>query len=181
LLRWKDGDLEARDQLIPLVYDELHGLARQYMAGERADHTLQPTALVNEAYLRLIQVRRVSWADRRHFFAMSARIMRRVLVDFARARRSHKRGAGEVTVSFDEDFPIVHESAAAIIAVDDALATLAQLDQRKCHVIELRFFAGLTIEETAEVLKVSTDTVLRDWRMAKAWLSRELSESRDVT
>lgn len=150
------------------------------MTGERADHTLQPTALVNEAYLRLIQVQKVSWADRRHFFAMSARIMRRVLVEFARARKSQKRGGGEVTVTFDEDLPMVSESEAGVVALDDALDALAQFDARKSQVVELRFFGGLTLVEAAEVLEVSPDTVLRDWRLAKAWLSRQLASSRDL-
>jgi RNA polymerase sigma factor (TIGR02999 family) len=153
-------------------------MARRQMAGERANHTLQPTELVNEAYLRLVQVRRVTFKDRAHFFAMSARVMRRVLVDFARARRYQKRAPDVAMIQFDEDLPVMDESAAGVVALDDALEALAQIDGRKTRVIELRFFAGLTIDEVAAVLDVSVDTVMRDWRLAKAWLSRELRRTR---
>ena len=158
-----------------LVHDELHRIAEQFMAGERVDHTLQPTALVNEAYLRLANVQKVAWVDRNHFFAMSARVMRRVLVDFARLRRAQKRGAGELVITLDPDVGIAHEPAAGVLALDDALEALAQLDDRKSQVVELRFFGGLSIADVAQVLDVSVDTVMRDWRLAKAWLSRELS------
>jgi RNA polymerase sigma factor (TIGR02999 family) len=174
LVRWGQGDRAAIDELIPLVHRELHRIAQQYMAGERGAHTLQPTALVNEAYMRLVQVHRVNWKDRAHFFAMSARVMRRVLVDFARTRRYQKRGGGVSLVTFDEDLPVTDESAAGVVALDDALEALARLDERKSRIIELRFFAGLTVEESAEALDVSRDTILRDWRLAKAWLAREL-------
>jgi RNA polymerase sigma-70 factor, ECF subfamily len=174
LVRWGQGDNAARDELIPLVHDELHRIACRYMAGERAGHTLQPTALVNEAYLRLIDVQRVRWTDRTHFLAISARLMRRVLVDFARARRSQKRGGGVDMVTFDEELPVFDESAASVVALDEALQTLGAFDERKSRVIELRFFGGLSIAETALALDVSPDTVMRDWRLAKAWLSRAL-------
>jgi RNA polymerase sigma-70 factor (ECF subfamily) len=184
LLRWRQGDQDAMDELMPLVCEELRRMARHYMAGERATHTLQPTALVNEAYLRLVNVRQVGWKDRAHFFAMSARVMRRVLVDFARAHRYQKRGGGVSFVTFDEALAVSDESAAGVVALDCALEALAQIDERKSRVVELRFFAGLTIEETAAALDVSPDTVMRDWRLAKAWLSRELlkdSARRDST
>jgi RNA polymerase sigma factor (TIGR02999 family) len=174
LVRWGQGDNAARDELIPLVHDELHRIACRYMAGERAGHTLQPTALVNEAYLRLIDVQRVRWTDRTHFLAISARLMCRVLVDFARARRSQKRGGGVDMVTFDEELPVFDESAASVVALDEALQTLGAFDERKSRVIELRFFGGLSIAETALALDVSPDTVMRDWRLAKAWLSRAL-------
>lgn len=178
LVRWGQGDNAARDELIPLVHDELHRIAFRYMAGERASHTLQPTALVNEAYLRLIDVQRVRWTDRTHFLAVSARLMRRVLVDFARARRSQKRGGGVDMVTFDEELPVLDESAAGVVALDEALQTLAAFDERKSRVIELRFFGGLSVDETALALDVSPDTVMRDWRLAKAWLSRALRPTR---
>ena len=157
LVAWGRGDEAALQQLIPLVHRELHQIARRCLKGERPGHTLQPTALVNEAYLRLVDVRRMSWQDRTHFFAMSARLMRRVLVDFARSRQYQKRGGGVMKVSLDE-----------------ALTTLSAIDERKARVIEMRFFGGLTAEETAAVLDVSRETVLRDWRLARAWLMREL-------
>jgi len=178
LVRWGQGDREAMDKLIPLVHQELHRIARRFMAGERATHTLQPTALINEAYVRLVQVRQVQWKDRTHFFAMSASVMRRVLVDFARARRNQKRGGAMALVTFDDQLPVRDESAAGVVALDDALQALASVDERKSRIIELRFFAGLSVEETAEVLDVSRDTVLRDWRLAKAWLARELRDDR---
>ena len=152
-------------------------MARQCMAGERPNHVLQPTALVNEAYLRLVDLQQVNWTDRMHFFYMSARLMRRVLVDFARARRSQKRGGGAVLVALDPQLPVSDESDASVLALNDALEALEQFDQRKSQVVELRFFAGLSVEETATVLKVSPDTVMRDWRLAKAWLSREMDHT----
>jgi RNA polymerase sigma factor (TIGR02999 family) len=179
LLRWGQGDRAAIDELVPLVHQELHRIALRYMAGERPGHTLQPTALVNEAYLRLVQVHRVNWKDRAHFFAMSARVMRRVLVDFARMRRDQKRGGGVSLVTFDENLDVSDETAAGVVALDDALEALARVDERKSRIIELRFFAGLSVEETAEALDVSRDTVLRDWRLAKAWLARELRRTGD--
>jgi RNA polymerase sigma factor (TIGR02999 family) len=147
------------------------------MKGERHGHTLQATALVNEAYLRLVDVRRVDWQNRAHFFAMSARLMRRILVDFARSKRYKKRGGSAVRVTFSEDLPIASDRPNKLVAIDDALKTLDQIDSRKSQVVELRFFGGLSVEETAEVLAVSPATVMRDWKLAKAWLAREITES----
>jgi RNA polymerase sigma factor (TIGR02999 family) len=173
LLAWRQGDDAARDALVPLVYQELRRLARRHMRGEQPDHTLQATALVNEAWLRLIDVHRVQWQDRAHFFAMASRMMRRVLVDAARARRAHKRGAGrDVTLDSRVDLGVPLNFDA--IALDDALAGLERLDPRKCQVVELRFFGGLSVEETAETLNVSSATVARDWTFARTWLRREL-------
>ena len=152
-------------------------MARQCLAGERPNHVLQPTALVNEAYLRLVDLQQVNWTDRMHFFYMSARLMRRVLVDFARARLSQKRGGGAVLVALDPQLPVSDESDASVLALNDALEALEQFDQRKSQVVELRFFAGLSVKETAKVLKISPDTVMRDWRLAKAWLSREMDHT----
>jgi RNA polymerase sigma-70 factor, ECF subfamily len=174
LLAWSDGDEQALDRLMPLVHDELHRLAHRYMAGERPDHPLQTTALVNEAYLRLVDSSRVRWQNRAHFFAVSAVLMRRILVDVARARQKQKRGGDAVSVTFDDALAISHEPNPALIALDDALKALAAIDARKSKVVELRFFGGLSVDETAEVLKVSSVTVMRDWAMAKAWLLREL-------
>jgi len=174
LLAWNEGDAQALDRLMPLVQDELHRLAHRYMAGERPGHPLQTTALINEAYLRLIDSSRVRWQNRSHFFAVSAQLMRRILVDFARARDKLKRGGDAVQVSLDEAMEIPREPSADLIALDDALTTLATFDERKSKVIELRFFGGLSVEETAEVLKVSPATVMRDWGLAKIWLLREL-------
>lgn len=178
LLAWNDGDEQALDRLMPLVHDELHRLARRYMAGQRSDHPLQTTALVNEAYLRLVDSSRVRWQNRAHFFAVSAQLMRRILVDFARARQRVKRGGDVVQVTFDEALAISQGPNAALIALDDALRALAAVDERKSKVVELRFFGGLSVEETAQVLKVSSITVMRDWAMAKAWLLRELDPQR---
>jgi RNA polymerase sigma factor (TIGR02999 family) len=182
LLRaWGSGDPAALDRLTPLVYDELHRLARHYMRKERAGNTLQTTALVNEAYLRLVDAKGAGWHDRVHFFAVSAQIMRRILVDAARARSSFKRGGGarrvEHSSAFDLDaIPDVSSGRdRELVAIDDALNTLAGMDPRKARVIELRFFGGLSVEETAEVLKISPQSVMRDWKLAKAWLTRELS------
>jgi RNA polymerase sigma factor (TIGR02999 family) len=178
LLAWNDGDERALECLMPLVHDELHRLAHRYMAGERSDHPLQTTALVNEAYLRLVDSSRVRWQNRAHFFAVSAQLMRRILVDFARARQKVKRGGDAVQVTFDEALTVSHEPNAALIALDDALKALAAVDERKSKVVELRFFGGLSVDETAQVLKVSSITVLRDWALAKAWLLRELDQNR---
>jgi RNA polymerase sigma factor (TIGR02999 family) len=174
LQAWSDGDEAALDKLMPLVYRELHRLAERYMAGERPGHTLQTTALVNEAYLRLVDVREVSWQNRAHFFAVSAQFMRRILVEFARSRHALKRGAESPPVSLDEAGELSLERAADLVALDDALETLAAMDPRRSRVVELRYFGGLTVEETAEVLKVSAETVMHDWKLAKAWLLREL-------
>ena len=175
LLRaWGDGDDGALEQLAPLVEGELRRLARAYMRRERRDHTLQPTALVNEAFLRLTDARRVRWQDRAHFLGISARLMRRVLVDHARSRGYQKRGGGAERVTLEDGLVASPEPAVDVLALDRALEALAAVDDRKSRVIELRFFGGLTVEETAEVLHVSPDTVKRDWRLAKLWLLREL-------
>ena len=176
LLRaWSEGDEQALEKLVPLVYAELHRLARHYMAGERAGHTLQTSALVNEAYLRLVDFKNVNWQNRAHFFGVSAQLMRRILVDFARSRRSLKRGGEILTVSLEEGSIASPGTGADVVALDDALKTLAAMDPRRSRVVELRFFGGLSAEETAEVLKVSAETVLHDWKLAKVWLLRELS------
>jgi RNA polymerase sigma factor (TIGR02999 family) len=175
LIDWRGGDQAALEQLIPLVHDELRRLARRHMAHEHAGHTLQATALVNEAYVRLIDVRQVKWQDRAHFFAMSSRLMRRILVDFARSKGYQKRGGGAQKVSFDEALVVSQEPGQNLVALDDALNALAAFDTRKTQVVEMRFFGGLSVEETAEALKISVDTVMRDWKFAKAWLLRELS------
>jgi len=176
LLRaWGGGDETAFDELVPLVHEELRRLARRYMRHERPGHTLQATALVNEAYLRLIDVNRVPWQNRAHFFAMAARVMRRILVDAARARRYQKRGGGAPKVSLDEALLVSSEPGQDLVALDDALNALAAMDPRRGQVVEMRFFGGLTVAETAEALHVSVDTVMRDWGLATAWLLRELS------
>jgi len=175
LQAWAAGDEAARDKLIPLVYKELHALAHHYMAGEEADGTLQTTALVNELYVRLVDVRRAAWTDRSHFFAVCAQLMRRVLVDVARARKALKRGGHAVHVPVDEHAVASPEPPVDILALDSALDRLAAFDPRKSRVVELRFFGGLDIEQTAAALDVSPQTVMRDWRLAKVWLLRELS------
>jgi RNA polymerase sigma-70 factor, ECF subfamily len=174
LLAWGRGEPSAFDQLVPLVHDELRRLARQYMARERRDHTLQASALVNEAYLRLIDLKQMQWQNRAHFFAMSARVMRRILVDFARARRNEKRGGSAPRVTLDEALLPPNETSQDLLALNDALHALAVVHPRKSEVVELRYFGGLSLEETAEALHVSIDTVKRDWRFAKMWLLREL-------
>jgi len=176
LIDWRNGDQAALEQLIPLVHDELRRVARRHMAHERAGHTLQATALVNEAYVRLIDVRQVKWQDRAHFFAMSSRLMRRVLVDFARSKGYQKRGGGAHKVSLDEALVVSTEPGRDLVALDDALHALAAFDPRKAQVVEMRFFGGLSVAETAEALNVSVDTVMRDWKLAKAWLLRELKQ-----
>ena len=175
LQAWGNGDEQALEKLTPLVYEELHQMAHRYMARQAPDHTLQTTALVNEVYLRLVDVRELTWQNRAHFLAVCAKLMRRILTDFARSRRSWKRGGEAQTVSLDEGLIISEEPRADLLALDDALNHLEALDLRKSDVVELRFFGGLTVDETAEVLKVSPDTVLRDWRLAKDWLVRDLS------
>jgi RNA polymerase sigma factor (TIGR02999 family) len=178
LLRaWSGGDESALEKLMPLVYDELHRLAHRYMARERADHnTLQTTALVNEAYLRLIDADRVHWQDRAHFFAISAKLMRRILVDFARTRGYQKRGGDVRKVALDEALVVSPEPDGDLVRLDDSLTALSEIDPRKARVVELRYFGGLSVEETAEVLKISTITVIRDWNMAKLWLLKELKQ-----
>jgi len=174
LVAWSGGDRSALDQLAPVVYEELRRQARALMARERPGHTLQTTALVNEAYLRLVDCNRMRWQDRAHFFAVSAQMMRRVLVDYAR-RQNVKRGGGLKRVSLDEAADIGIDRAAEFVAIDDALNTLAEIDPRKASVVELRFFGGLSVEQTAETLKLAPITVIRDWNMARAWLYLELS------
>jgi RNA polymerase sigma factor (TIGR02999 family) len=176
LVAWNKGDATALEQLTPLVHTELHRLAKHYMAGERPGHILQTTALVNEAYLRLIDWKNVQWQNRAHFFGLAAQIMRRILVDFARAQRRAKRGGDALRVSLSAAADIPQERSADLVALDDALQELERLDPRQARVVELRFFAGLSLEETAGALKVSIGTVRRDWSLAIAWLYRELSK-----
>jgi RNA polymerase sigma-70 factor (ECF subfamily) len=171
---WSDGDQGALERLLPLVEAELRRIARAYMARERRDHTLQATALVNEAFVRLVDARGLRWHDRAHFFGISARLMRRVLVDHARARGYRKRGGGAQRVTLTEVIAMSRGPDLDVLALDRALERLATVDERKSRVIELRFFGGLNVEETAEVLHVSNDTVKRDWRLARLWLVREL-------
>jgi RNA polymerase sigma-70 factor, ECF subfamily len=178
LQAWRRGDEGALDKLTPQVYQELHRAARRCMIGERDGHTLQTTALINELYVRLCDLKLIDWQNRAHFFALCARQMRRILTDQARARQSHKRGDGANAVSLDDAPAVSPEASADLVAVDDALNQLAKVDERKTQVVVLRFFGGLGIEETAEVLKVSPQTVARDWKLAKAWLRRELSGSK---
>lgn len=176
LLRaWGEGDERALEHLTPLVYDELHHAAKRYMAHERAGHTLQTTALVNEVYLRLVDSARTNWQDHAHFFAVCAKMMRRILVDWARSRRAAKRGGEARQIELETVPDVALEPATDLVALDDALNALAALDQRRSQMVELRFFGGLSVEETAEVLKVSPETVMRDWKLAKSWLRRELS------
>lgn len=172
---WSRGEQAAFDQLAPVIYAELRRLARRYMARERRDHTLQPTALVHEAYLRLAELQHLHWKSRLHFYAISAQVMRRVLVDFARSRERRKRGGSYQRISLEDCVEFGQQHDAALIALDDALTTLASADPRKCQVVEMKFFGGLSAEEIAESLQVSEETVLRDWKLAKLWLLRELS------
>jgi len=175
LLRaWRDGDASAFEQLIPIVYDELRRIARRHMAGERPSHTLQTGALINEAYMRLVDINQIDWQGRAHFMAMAAQTMRRVLIEAARARQRQKRGGGIERVTLDEHGIVAPGQGPDVLALNDALDALAAVSPRKAQVIELRFFAGLTNAEAAEVLHVSEDTVRRDWRLARAWLFREL-------
>ena len=179
LLRcWSDGDQGALEKLTPIVFDELHRLARRYMKRERPGHSLQATALVNEAYLRLVDYKRMQWQNRAHFFAVSAQLMRRILVEHAR-RNNQKRGAGVQRVSLEEAVVVGGNRAMDLVALDDAMNALARLDARKVQVVEMRFFGGLSVNETAEVLHVSAVTVMRDWSTAKAWLYRELAGGTD--
>jgi len=175
LVDWGNGDQAALEKLTPLVYGELHRLARRYMGKERPGHTLQTSALVNEVYIRLIDWKNIHWQNRAHFFAVSAQLMRRILVDFARSRNYAKRGGAAHYVSLDETMVVSREKDADLVALDDALDSLARLNERQSRVVELRFFGGLELQEIAEVLKVSVGTVRRDWSIARAWLHRELS------
>ena len=174
LVDWSNGDQAALDELMPLVYAELRKLARHYMRGERSGHTLQTTALVNEAYLRLVDQRSVRWQNRAHFFAIAAQVMRRLLVDHARTQKRAKRGGGGLQISLDEAMLMAPGRSAELLALDEALNNLAELDPRKSRVVELRHFGGLSVEEAAEVLQVSPNTVIRDWSLARAWLRREV-------
>jgi RNA polymerase sigma-70 factor, ECF subfamily len=175
LKAWTTGDEDALGKLTPLVYEQLHRVAQRYMAGERSGHTLQTTALVNEVYLRLVDCGQVKWQDRAHFFAVSAQLMRRILIDFARTRGFQKRGGAAPHMSLEEAPSVCCEPDANLVALDDALKSLAAVDERKSKVVELKFFGGLSVEETAEVLKISVATVVRDWNFARAWLLRQLS------
>lgn len=176
LLRaWGTGDERALEQLMPLVYNELHRLAQRYMVSEQSGHPLQTTALVHEVYLRLVDVQNVDWQNRAHFYALCARLMRRILIDFARSRNYQKRGGQFAHIELEEAATVSAVVGAELLAVDEALKALAEVDTRKSEVIELRFFGGLTVEETATALGVSEETVMRDWKLAKAWLLRELS------
>jgi len=177
LLDWGDGDRASLDRLIPLVYDELRRLAHQYMGRERPGHSLQTSALVNEAYLKLVDQRHVHWQNRAHFFGIAAQLMRRILVDHARGRRYAKRGGRARPVPLDETAIVTTERAADVVALDEALKSLAEIDERKSQLVELRFFGGLSIEEAAEVLRVSPGTVMREWTLAKAWLRRAMTDS----
>ena len=177
LLRaWTAGDKQALEKVTPLVYRELHRRAHRYMAREPAGHMLQTTALINEVYLRVVDLRDLTWQDRAHFFAVCARLMRQILIDLARARLYQKRGPGAIHVSLEEASPASEEPRVDLLALDEALRALAHIDPRKGRVVELRFFAGLSVEETAEVLRVSAETVMRDWKFAKACLHEELSK-----
>ncbi len=178
LRAWGDGDLEARDKLMPVVYEELRKAAHYYMARERRGHTLQTTALVNEVYVRLAKAREMRWQDRAHFFAVAAQMMRRILTDYARSRQYAKRGGGAQPVSLDQAPKVPSGPPSDVLALDDALNRLAAQDDRKSQVVELRYFGGLSVVETAEVLKVSPETVMRDWKLAKAWILRELREEK---
>jgi len=177
LAEWSNGSQNALDKLYPLVYDELHRMARRYMNRERKGHTLQTTALINEAYVRLVDQKHVHWANRAHFFAISAQIMRRILIDHARRHAYAKRGGGAQQVSLDETAIIGDDPASALLLLDEALNRLAEMDPRRSQVVELRYFGGLNNEEISGVLKISENTVTRDWNMARAWLYQELSGS----
>jgi RNA polymerase sigma factor (TIGR02999 family) len=175
LIAWSHGDEAALGRLIPAVYQELRRMADHYLRGEDSGHSLQPTALVHEAYLRLIDQTKVEWHNRAQFFGVAAQMMRRILIDHAKAKHRVKRGGTAVRIELDENANFTKERAAELLALDDALQTLAGLDQRKSQIVELRYFGGLTVEETAQVLGVSDKTVMRDWSLAKAWLYRELT------
>jgi RNA polymerase sigma factor (TIGR02999 family) len=176
LQAWGQGEESALQKLIPLVHEELHRLAHVYMGREHPGHVLQTTALVNEAYLRLTDSKQPHWQDRAHFFAISAKVMRQILVDFARSRQRHKRGGGVQPVSLDEALVLTDERQPDLVALDDALNALAVVDPQKSRLVELRFFGGLSVEETAEVLKISADKVMRDWNLSRSWLYREMNE-----
>jgi RNA polymerase sigma factor (TIGR02999 family) len=176
LLAWRQGEREALNELIPVIYEELRRIAHNHIAGERKGHTLQTTALVNEAYLRLLDCSRVNWQNRAHFLAVSAQLMRRILIDYARSRGYQKRGGAMERITLQESQIVSEGRDPDLLELDEALRALAAVDARKCQVVELRFFGGLTAEETAEVLGVSPDTVQRDWRLARTWLAREMKK-----
>jgi len=176
LIDWRNGDRNALDKLMPVVYEELRRLAKRYMAAERPGHTLQTTALVNEAYCKLLNHNQMQWQNRAHFFAIAAQVMRRLLVDHARTRRYAKRGGGARPISLDEVALVTEERASDVLALDEALSRLANFDPRKGEIVELRYFGGLSVEEVADVLAVSPITIKREWLKAKAWLQRELDE-----
>ncbi len=180
LTRWNNGDLSARDSLVPLVYDELRRIARRCLAGQRNDHTLQPTALVHEAYLRLIHRDSVDWQNRIHFFALAAQMMRQILVDHARKQAAAKRGGNAVTLVLDEASAISKATNLDLLALDDAMKQLASLDPRQCQIVELRFFGGLSIEETAQVVKISPATTKREWTTARLWLHHVMSSGAEL-
>jgi len=175
LLAWKSGDETALNRLMPLVYQELHRLARRYMAAEQTGHPLQTTALVHEVYVRLVDANSIDWHDRAHFYAICARLMRRILIDFARSRNYQKRGAGFAHIQLEEAVTVTSTIGSELLAVDEALKRLTLIDARKSEVVEMRFFGGMTAEEISAALNVSPQTVIRDWKLAKAWLHRELS------
>jgi RNA polymerase sigma factor (TIGR02999 family) len=177
LAEWRDGNQSALDELYPLVYNELHRLARRYMSRERKGHTLQATALINEAYVRLVDQKNVQWANRSHFFAISAQIMRRILIDHARRHAYAKRGGGAHQVSLEEAATVVPDQSQELLRLDEALKSLAEMDPRRSQVVELRYFGGLNNEEIADVLQISENTVTRDWNMARAWLYQQLTGS----
>ena len=180
LIKWSKGDKAALDELMPVIHSELRRLARRYMARERPGHTLQTTALINEAYVRLVDQQGVEWQDRAHFFAVAAQIMRHILVDHARKYQSEKRGAGLQKIALDDVAVANQERASELIALDEALDALAALDPRQSQIVELRFFGGLTVEETAEVMKLAPITVMREWRLAKAWLRDAIAGGHDT-
>lgn len=176
LTAWSNGDVDALNQLMPLVYDELHQMAHRYLRRERVDHTLQTTALVNEAYLKMVGQRELQWQNRAHFFAVAANVMRQILVDYARAQHRIRRGGAAQQVSLDEALLVSNGRAAELLLLDDALHSLAKFDARKSRIAELRYFGGLSVEETAAVLQISAVTVMREWRVTKAWLLQEMSK-----
>jgi RNA polymerase sigma factor (TIGR02999 family) len=177
LIAWSNGDQVARERLMSVVYEELHRLARRYMRNESPGHTLQTSALVHEAFIRLVDQKNVQWQNRSHFFGIAAQMMRRILVDYARSRNFAKRGGGAIKLSLEEGLIVSDERSAEVVAIHEALEALAKFDQRQAQIVELKFFGGLSNEETANVLAVSPGTVARDWTMAKAWLRREISKS----
>ena len=179
LVEWSGGNSQAFNELIPLVYDQLRQLAGRQLRRERPNHTLHSTALVHEAYLKLIDQRRVQWKDREHFFAVASQVIRRILVTYARSRHASKRGSGATMLAFDESIALPDRKDVDLVALDDALESLSRLDAQQGRIIELRFFGGLSIESTARVLGISTSTVTRDWNLARAWLHREVSRSSD--